>query len=163
LGLASAACAVGLGCWEPSPVWPEDVSREPVLAACLAERPQSLTLPRGAPEPMVTVETRAARAAMVPLAEDAKPTCAFAAVQEDERVVGIEEGCGWHLPAHVSGVHLCPPDTVSGMVLQRLPEGCLVLRTPWLVPDAVADIRGFRPCPDCDALGMPLAGWKLCR
>lgn len=141
LGLASAACAVGLGSWELSPVWREYVS----------------------PEAMLTAQTRSERAAVAPPAHDAKPTCTFAAVQEGEREVSIEEGCGWHLPAQVTDVHVYSPEGANGMVPQRLPEGCLVLRTPWLAADAVADIRGFRPCPDCDALGMPLAGWKECR
>ncbi len=29
--------------------------------------------------------------------------------------------------------------------------------------DRLPSIRGFRPCPECEAVGMPLAGWKECR
>lgn len=51
----------------------------------------------------------------------------------------------------------------NGTIPQPLVDGCLVLGPPWPVLPRMGEIEGFQPCPDCDALGMPLAGWKECR
>jgi len=47
-------------------------------------------------------------------------------------------------------------------VLGMPSEGCIIVDAAPRMPCCVPDVRGFRPYPECEIVGMPFAGVKMC-
>jgi len=41
-------------------------------------------------------------------------------------------------------------------------EGCIIVDAAPRMPCCVPDVRGFHPYPECEIVGMPFAGVKMC-